>query len=173
MKRSSVEMSVGVFVLIGILAVGYMTVKLGKMELLSDNYWPVKAIFQSVAGLKTGARVEISGVDVGRVKTIALDLKTYSAMVTMDVRNDIVLSTDTIASVRTSGLIGDKYIKLSPGGMPDNLKPNEVITDTESAIDIEELIGKYVFGSAEGSGDSKDAGAGQSPAAGPAQKQSN
>ena len=126
MKKTSVELGVGIFVLIGLVCVGYLTIQLGKMKLLGDDHYFLNARFLSVSGLKAGAQVEIAGVEVGQV--------------------DVILSDDVIASVKTSGLIGDKFIKLSPGGSDDILEPGDTITDTESALDIEELISKYAFG---------------------------
>jgi phospholipid/cholesterol/gamma-HCH transport system substrate-binding protein len=155
-KRDNIELSVGVFVLIGLLAVGYLAVKLGKIDFLGENTYQIKARFQSVSGLKPDARVEVAGVEVGKVAAIHLDPKTMAAIVDLKIRQSFTFSVDTIASVRTSGLIGDKFVKLSPGGMPDNLAPGEIITDTESPLEIEELIGKYVFGGV----DSKSGGAG-------------
>ncbi len=146
MKRSTIELTVGIFVLIGILAVAYLTVRLGRMEIMGEDHYVLKARFHSITGLKTGARVEISGVEVGKVARISLDQKTMAAMVEMKLKKGLEITDDAIASVRTSGLIGDKYIKLSPGGSDVVLKDGEVITETESALDIEELIGKYVFG---------------------------
>ena len=146
MKKDSVELGVGIFVLIGILCVGYLTVRLGKMQILGDNYYTLSARFQSVTGLKTGSQVEIAGVQVGQVDSIALDPKEMVAITQLKIRRDVQLTDDVIASVKTAGLIGDKYIKLSPGGSGDILKPGDMITDTESALDIEALISKYAFG---------------------------
>lgn len=146
MKKYSKETSVGVFVLICLLCVGYLTVKLGKMEVLGDNTYTLFARFPSVAGLRSGAEVEIAGVPVGKVASISLDNEEALARVVLAIRKDVQLSEDVIASVKTSGLIGDKYIKLTPGGSLDILEPGDEITETESAVDIEELISKYVFG---------------------------
>jgi phospholipid/cholesterol/gamma-HCH transport system substrate-binding protein len=88
----------------------------------------------------------MAGVEVGQVHDIALDAEHQMAVVILDIRNGVRLSTDVIASVKTSGLIGDKYIRLSSGGATDVLKAGDTIMDTESALDIEELIGQYVFG---------------------------
>ncbi len=149
MKRSTVEIAVGVFVMIGILCVGYLTVKLGKMEWFGEGYYPVNARFTSVTGLKTGTEVQMAGVSVGRVANIALDPDLKVAMVTLNIRQDLELAEDVIASVKTAGLIGDKYVSLTPGGAMDMLKPGDTIVETESAVDIEELVSKYVFGSVE------------------------
>ncbi|MGD8960335.1 MAG: outer membrane lipid asymmetry maintenance protein MlaD [Desulfobacteraceae bacterium] len=144
--KASVETAVGIFVLIGILSVGYLTVKLGKLELLGDNYYVLNARFQSVSGLKKGAQVEIAGVPVGKVDLISLDHERQVALVKLKIEHGVVLTDDVIASVKTSGLIGDKYIKLSPGGSDTVLKAGDTIIETESALDIEELISKYAFG---------------------------
>lgn len=146
MKKTYVEFMVGLFMLVGIICISYMAVKLGKMEMMNtDNYF-LKARFQSVSGLKKGASVEMAGVVVGRVGDIVFDTKKQDALVTLKISNGITVSSDVIASVKTSGLIGDKFIKLTPGGADDDLKNGDTINDTESALDIEELISKYVFG---------------------------
>lgn len=146
MKKTSIEIAVGVFVLIGILCVAYLTIRLGKMELLGGNYYTLNARFQSVSGLKSGAMVEMAGVQVGQVDAIDLDPVQQVAIVTLKIDKSLSLTDDVIASVKTSGLIGDKYINLTPGGSEQFLNPGDTITDTESAVDLEELISKYVFG---------------------------
>lgn len=146
MKKYSKETSVGVFVLICLLCVGYLTIKLGKMEVMGDNTYSVHARFTSITGLRVGADVEIAGVPVGKVASIILDTEDSRAKVTFAIRKDVPLTDDVIASVKTSGLIGDKYIKLTPGGSAESLTDGGEITDTESAVDLEELISKYVFG---------------------------
>ena len=137
MKKTSVETAVGVFVLIGLLSVAYLTVKLGKMEWFGDDYYTVDARFDSVSGLKAGAQVDMAGVEIGQ------------AIVRLKVKKGVILTDDVIASVKTAGLIGDKYIKLTPGGSDRILKSGDVIIETESSLDIEELVSKYVFGNAE------------------------
>ena len=139
-------MAVGVFMLIGIACVGYLTIQLGKMQWIGDNFYALEARFKSAAGLKTGSQVEIAGVQVGQVDAIRFDPNRQMAMVRLKIQKNIVLTDDVIASVKTSGLIGDRYIKLTPGGSDLVLKPGDQITETESAIDFEELISKYVFG---------------------------
>ncbi|AOY57701.1 MULTISPECIES: outer membrane lipid asymmetry maintenance protein MlaD [Desulfococcus] len=146
MKKGTVETAVGIFFVIGIMCVGYLTVKLGKMEWIGSDYYTVNARFQSVAGLKEGAEVVISGVEIGKVDNISLDLDRMEALVRMKIKDEVRLSDDVIASVKTSGLIGDKYIRMSPGGSDDIIPPGGMIIETESPIDIEDLIGKYVFG---------------------------
>lgn len=146
MKKGSVELGVGIFVIIGLICVGYLTIQLGKMKLLGDDHYFLNARFLSVTGLKAGAQVEIAGVRVGQVDSISLDPKDNVAMVRLKIKKNIVLTDDVVASVKTSGLIGDKYIKLSPGGSDEVLEPEDIIIETESALDIEELISKYAFG---------------------------
>lgn len=149
MKKTSVETAVGVFVLIGLICVSYLTIKLGKMEWFGDNFYTLEARFNSVSGLKNGAQVDLAGVDIGQVADIRLDNKRLMAIVDMKIRKGVVLTDDVIASVKTSGLIGDKYIRLTPGGSDRVLKPGDMIIETESPLDIEELVSKYVFGNAE------------------------
>jgi phospholipid/cholesterol/gamma-HCH transport system substrate-binding protein len=146
MKKWSVEVAVGLFVLIGIACIGYLTIRLGKMEIIGDNYSTVSARFQSIAGLKAGSEVELAGVPVGQVEGFSLDQERWMAVVQMKIMKSIVLTEDVIASIKTAGLIGDKYIKLSPGVSDVPLKPGGMIIETESALDIEELISKFVFG---------------------------
>ncbi len=146
MKKSSVEIAVGVFVLVGILCVGYLTIRLGKLELMGGRHYTLSARFQSVSGLKAGAQVEMAGVRVGQVDSVGLDPAEQIAVVRLEIENGVTLTDDVIASIKTSGLIGDKFVNLSPGGSDDILKPGDTITETESALDLEELVSKNVFG---------------------------
>jgi phospholipid/cholesterol/gamma-HCH transport system substrate-binding protein len=145
MKKTSVETAVGVFVLIGLLSVAYLTVKLGKMEWFGDDYYTLDARFDSVSGLKAGAQVDMAGVEIGQVADIRLDNERQVAIVRLKVKKGVMLTDDVIASVKTSGLIGDKFIKLTPGGSDRILRSGDLIIETESALDIEELVSKYVL----------------------------
>lgn len=149
MKKTSVETAVGVFVLIGLISVAYLTVKLGKMAWFGDDYYTLDAQFDSVSGLKAGAQVDMAGVEIGQVADIRLDNERQVAIVRLKVKKEVMLTDDVIASVKTSGLIGDKFIKLTPGGSDRILKSGDLIIETESALDIEDLVSKYVFGDAE------------------------
>ncbi len=155
MKKSSVEMAVGIFVVIGVLCVGYLTVKLGKMELLGDNYYTLYAKFESAAGLKPGSNVEIAGVPIGQVERITLEPVMQVAKVELKIKKGVEIVDDVIASIKTAGLIGDKYIVIAPGGSDDALEPGAYIEDTESALDVEDLVSKYVFGGKDNNGDKK------------------
>lgn len=146
MKRFNVEFFVGLFVLAGILSIGYLTIKLGKLNVFSGNTYLVSAQFSNVSGLTTGARIEVSGVEVGSVKSISLNNTDQVAVLTLQINAGIVLTDDVIASVKISGLIGDKYIKLTLGGSDTVLGDGDIIEETESVVDLEELISKYVFG---------------------------
>ena len=146
MKRSSVEIAVGVFVVIGLLCIGYLTIRLGEVSWFGDHTYTVFARFESVSGLKSGAQVEIAGISVGKIQAITLDQERQMAVVEMRIDNGVAITDDVIASVKTSGLIGDKFIKLTPGGSDEMLAPGDMIVETESALDIEELVSKYVFG---------------------------
>jgi phospholipid/cholesterol/gamma-HCH transport system substrate-binding protein len=143
-EKGKLELIVGVFVLVGIVCLGYLSIKLGKLELIGGDVYEVDALFNSATGLKAGATVEVAGVEVGRVKTIRL--KEDRAMVSLAVQTGTKLYSDTIASIKTRGIIGEKYLALSPGGGGDPLKPGDVIRDTESGLDLEELVSQYVHG---------------------------
>ncbi|MBH0202552.1 MAG: outer membrane lipid asymmetry maintenance protein MlaD [Nitrospira sp.] len=144
MEKSRLELIVGVFVLVGIVCLGYLSIKLGKLELIGGDVYEVDALFNSATGLKAGAAVEVAGVEVGRVKGISL--KEDRAMVRLAVQHGTKLYSDTIASIKTRGIIGEKYLALSPGGGGDPLKPGDTIRDTESGLDLEELVSQYVHG---------------------------
>src|SRR5512145_633897 len=144
MENTKLEFIVGVFVLVGIVCLGYLSIKLGKLELIGGNVYEVVAQFNTASGLKNGSSVEIAGVEVGRVRAITLNED--RAAVTLAVDNKVKLYTDTIASIKTRGIIGEKFLALSPGGGGDRLKPGDTIRDTESGLDIEELVSQYVHG---------------------------
>ncbi|MEE8242043.1 MAG: outer membrane lipid asymmetry maintenance protein MlaD [candidate division NC10 bacterium] len=144
MRRVDLEVVVGIFLLMGIFALGYISVRLGKMEVFGLGGYVVYADFPTVGGLKEGAAVEIAGVGVGRVQDIAL--VNYRARITLLINNGIELQEDTIASVRTKGLIGEKYVLLSPGGSDEIIAPGDKIRDVEPPIDLEEMIGSLIFG---------------------------
>ncbi len=144
MEKTKLELVVGVFVLVGILCLAYLSVKLGKLELIGGDVYEVVAQFNSASGLKPGSAIEIAGVEVGRVR--AITLKQDRAAVTLAVNNGVKLYTDTIASIKTRGIIGEKFLAISPGGGGDPLKPGDTIRDTESGLDLEELVSQYVHG---------------------------
>ena len=144
MRRSTLDMAVGIFVLVGLLALGWLSIKLGRVELFSRSGYTITADFPTVGGLKTGSTVEIAGVEIGRVDGITLS--DYQARVIMSIRSGVILQEDSIASIKTRGLIGEKYIRINPGGSEKIIKANGRITEVEPPVDIEELLSKYVFG---------------------------
>ena len=148
MKKYSMETAVGVFVLIGLICVGYMTVKLGKISLFGEDTYSLSARFASVAGLRVGSSVEVYGIQVGSVESLGIDQKRQMGVVGMKIDRGVNVYDDASATIKSSGLIGDKYIKMDPGGSGEPLKPGGVITQTSVPADIEDLIGKYAFGSA-------------------------
>ncbi|HKJ98553.1 MAG TPA: outer membrane lipid asymmetry maintenance protein MlaD [Desulfotignum sp.] len=137
------EISVGLFMVLGMGCLVYLSVNLGGVAWFGPDTYTIEASFRSVEGLEPGASVEIAGVPVGKVKQIHLEEN--EARVLMEIKNSTKISDDTIASVRTKGIIGDKFIKLAPGWSEEYLSDNDVIMDTESAISIEELVNKYLF----------------------------
>ncbi len=146
MKQNKLEFLVGAFVLLGIAAIAYLTIKLGAGALVGGDSYRLEARFDNASGLNVGGSVHVAGVPVGRVEAIRVDPKDYSAIVTISVLSGLHLPTDSMASIKTTGLIGDKFIALSPGADDASLKPGERITMTESSVDIESLIGKMAFG---------------------------
>lgn len=147
MKRATLETIVGIFVFIGLLCLAYLSIKLGKMEMFGGDYYKVYADFDSVSGLKSGASVEVAGVAVGKVGRIILDPKNGNrARVYLQIRGGVKLQDDVIAAVRTSGIIGDKFIQVKPGGSDKLLADGGRIRETESAVDLEELLSKYIHG---------------------------
>ena len=145
MKRSSLEMIVGVFLLAGFASFSWIAVKMGDLELFKKESYDITASFTSISGLKEGAALELAGVVVGKVTKIELNEEEYEATVFMDVVKTVQLSDDSIASIRTSGIIGDKFIKLTPGGSEIMLESGDMIEETEASISIEELVSKYIF----------------------------
>lgn len=144
MKRLTMETLVGLFVVVGIVSLAWLSIRLGKLEVVGDRGYTVSAQFDSVAGLKNGAVVEIAGVEIGRVKTIGLD--SYRAVVVMSIDPDVKLQDDAVVSIRTKGLIGEKYVRITPGGSETLVRPGGKLRDTEDPIDIEQLISNYIFG---------------------------
>lgn len=144
MKKVNLELSVGLFMIVGIICLGYLSIRLGKMEVLGGKGYEVQAVFSNSGGLKSGSSVVIAGVDVGRVKRIMLD--DYQAHVVMNLPLDVKVQEDAMASIKTKGLIGEKYIEITPGGSEKTIQPGGRIRDTQSAVDLEQMISSFVFG---------------------------
>lgn len=143
---SRVEIGVGIFVLLGMAALAYLSISLGEVRWFQSPQLRIDARFSSVGDLKEGAAVKMAGVRVGQVDSITL--QNYAAEVVLSVQPDLALPKDTIASIRTSGLLGESHISLSPGADEANLAAGDRIMQTEPPIDLIELVSKYAFGSA-------------------------
>jgi len=143
------HISIGLFILIGLGCTAYLAMTLANTTFFSGDSYLVSAKFTAVNGLRPGSNVEISGVAVGKVADITLDQTLYQAVVTMQVQNAVGIPVDSVAAIKTSGLIGDKYVSITPGADDAMLETGGVIQDTQAALDIEEMISKYVFGSVE------------------------
>lgn len=144
MKKFDLELAVGIFVLAGIICLGYLSVKLAKMDVFSEDGYELYAIFPDIGGLKEGSSVLIAGMEVGRIKSITMD--NYEAKVVLSLPHAIKIQEDAIASIKTRGLIGEKFLAITPGGSDILLKSGDRIRETMPAVDIEELISNYVFG---------------------------
>ena len=155
MKKYSKETVVGIFVVIGLACIGYMTVKLGNVGFLGDNMYSLFAKFSTVTGLREGNPVNMLGLEIGRVEKFTMDQENQQVVVEFKINKGIEIYDDAIASVKTEGLIGDKYVAVDPGGGGDLLANGDTITDTNSPTDIMDLVSKYAFGDV-GSGEEKE-----------------
>jgi phospholipid/cholesterol/gamma-HCH transport system substrate-binding protein len=147
MKKAGIEMIVGIFMVVGILCLAFLSIKLGKLEIMGGNFYNLSADFSSVSGLKAGASVEIAGVEIGRVDRIELDPdRGYVARVFLRVRTGVMMTDDSIAAIRTNGIIGDKFVMIKPGGSEKMLADGGKIRETESALDLEQVLSEYIHG---------------------------
>jgi phospholipid/cholesterol/gamma-HCH transport system substrate-binding protein len=144
MKKFDIELAVGLFVLAGLVCLGYLSIKLGKVEIVGGRGYEVYAIFSNSGGLKTGSTIVLAGVEIGRVKNIILE--NYQARVVMSLHPSVKLQEDAIASIKTKGLVGEKYIEITAGGSEKFIPPEGRIRETQPPVDLEELISKFVFG---------------------------
>lgn len=145
MNKRKIELYVGLFAAIGLFCAGSLFVVLGEINLISDQQYSLYANFSSVSGLKAGARIEMVGVQIGTVSDISIDKEKLAAKVIFSIDKNIELTEDSIASVKTSGIIGQKFVEISPGGSDIMLEPGEEIYNTESSLDIEGLVRKLIF----------------------------
>jgi phospholipid/cholesterol/gamma-HCH transport system substrate-binding protein len=146
MKKYSKETLVGIFVVVGLFLIGYMTVKLGNVGFLGENKYTLTARFNTVSGLRVGNPINMIGLEIGRVAKFTMDQENQQAIVLFEINKGIEIYDDAIASIKTEGLIGDKYISIDAGGGGDLLADGDSITDTESPTDIMDLVSKYAFG---------------------------
>ena len=144
MRKIDLEMSVGMFMIAGILSLGFISVKVGRLEGFGGHGYSVFGVFSESGGLRTGASVTIAGVDVGRVRTVALD--NGQARVDLELDENVKLPVDSIASIKTRGLIGEKYVQITPGADEETIAAGGRLRETQPAIDLESLISKFAFG---------------------------
>jgi phospholipid/cholesterol/gamma-HCH transport system substrate-binding protein len=144
-KRLKVEIIVGLFLLLGLACVSWLAIRLGDITMFGKDQYQVLARFTSASGLRQGAYVEAGGVRVGIVDSIDFDPERYLAVVTLSIDRSVPISEDAIASIRTAGIIGDKFVKITPGGAEETLTAGMEILETEPSISLEELISKYIF----------------------------
>ncbi len=153
MNSRRLETVVGAFVLLGLIAVATLALKIGAGSFVGGDTMLVHARFSNASGINPGSQVVISGVTVGRVDAVRLNPTDFSAVVDLRVRRDLQLATDSLVSVKTSGLIGDKFLAISPGVDDELITTGGTFYETESTLDIESLISRFAFGSM----DNKDA----------------
>jgi phospholipid/cholesterol/gamma-HCH transport system substrate-binding protein len=146
LQKYSMETAVGIFLVFGLLCIGYMAVKLGHISILGDDSYPLYARFTSVTGLRAGSPVYMLGIKVGLVEGLSMDQDNQRAVVELRIQRGMKIYDDAIASIKTEGLIGDQYLSIDPGGAGALLAPGGTITETQPAVDISALIGKYGFG---------------------------
>jgi len=147
MKRFDLELTVGLFIIAGIICLGYLSIRLGKIEVVGSKGYEIYALFSNSGGLKVGSSIMIAGVDVGRVKSITLD--NYQARVVFHFPENVKIQEDAIASIKTKGLVGEKYVEITPGGSKKIIEPRGQMRETQPAVDLEEIISKFVFGKIE------------------------
>jgi phospholipid/cholesterol/gamma-HCH transport system substrate-binding protein len=147
MKQNGLELFVGLFIVAGFLAFGYLALQLGEVSFLSaGKSYVINADFDNISGIKKGASVQIAGVIVGQVKSTWLG-KDDLAHVALQVNKGVKVPVDSMASVKTQGIVGDKYIQLTLGSDEKLFADGGTIVDTESAVDLESLVSKFAFGS--------------------------
>jgi len=147
-EYKKIEMIVGAFVLAGIISISWMAVKLGQIGGIGASGYMLEAIFTDAGGMRSGSDVMMAGVVIGRVGDVAVN-DDSEARLTLLIDDGIPVSADAIASVRTKGIIGERYIRISQGGDDEMLQAGDEIEETESAINIEDLVSKYIFSSSE------------------------
>jgi len=155
MTRRGIETLVGVFVLLGFVAIGYLALKAANLAAMTvGETYMVTARFDNIGGLKPRAPVKSAGVTVGRVASISLDAQTFQGLVTLELERRFAFPKDSSASILTAGLLGDQYVGLTPGGDLENLEQGDAIKMTQSAVVLENLIGKFLYNRAAEGGDS-------------------
>lgn len=153
MAKKSIEILVGGFVLLGLAALLFLALKAANLAAFGNGEtYALQARFDNIGGLKPRAPVRSAGVTVGRVESITLDPQTYMGVVTLQVKQGVQFPRDSSAKILTSGLLGDQYIGIEPGADDKMLDPGATITQTQSAVVLENLIGQFLFNKAADAG---------------------
>jgi phospholipid/cholesterol/gamma-HCH transport system substrate-binding protein len=145
MKKLNIQLLTGIFVMIGIASFTYIAVTIGGVRFTQQPGYTLIARFTSISGMQAGAIVEAAGVRVGTVSDIQFDPDSYEAIVSLRINEGVPVQEDAIAAIRTQGIIGEKFIKIIPGGFEELLTDGMEIYETESAVNLEELVSKYMF----------------------------
>ena len=148
MKKLDLELIVGLFMVVGIGCLAWLSIRLGSLEVVGFGRYDLKAVFSNIGGLKTGSSVAIAGVEIGRVKRIVLE--EYRATVTLAIQKGVEIQEDAVPAIKTRGLIGEMIVDISPGGSLKMLKPGETFEHTQSAVDLISLLAKYIFSPSSG-----------------------
>lgn len=135
MKKRTMQTTVGIFVIMGLLVVGYMIVRIGEVSIIGDESYSLFARFTSVSGLRVGSAIEMMGIKIGEVEQLTIDQKGQAAVVELKIRKDIKVLEDATAAIVTAGLIGEKFVKIDAGGHGEVLQPGATITETEPAVE--------------------------------------
>jgi phospholipid/cholesterol/gamma-HCH transport system substrate-binding protein len=149
MNSRPIEFAVGLFVLLGLAAMAYLAIRIGGGQFIAPDTYELTARFNNASGLKKGSSIRIAGVAIGAVTSVALKPDDMVALVSFRVPANLKLDDDTVAAIKSSGLIGEKFIALKPGGSGKALKPAALIIDTESSVDLEDIISRFAFGSVD------------------------
>ncbi|HEY2976382.1 MAG TPA: outer membrane lipid asymmetry maintenance protein MlaD [Burkholderiaceae bacterium] len=153
MNKRGIEALVGLFVVLGLLGLLFLAMRAANLTTIGNHAsYTVRAKFDNIGGLKARAPVRSAGVTVGRVVSITLDPKTYQGVVTMNIDQGFEFPADSSAKILTSGLLGDQYLGIEPGGSDKNLAPGDTIKQTQSAVVLENLIGQFLFNKAAEAG---------------------
>jgi len=144
MNKHKFEFFVGLFMAIGILCMAFLSTRIARNEFTTSGGYEVEAVFSNCSGIRSGSLISIAGVEIGRVKRIAL--QDYEAQVTLTIQPGVVLQKDAIASIKTKGMIGEKYIEITPGADEQTIGDGGRLRDTQPPMDLEGLIAKYVQG---------------------------
>lgn len=147
MSKLNLQLLTGIFVVIGIACFTYAAVTIGGASFTPAPGYTLHARFTSISGLRVGGIVEAAGVRIGTVSAIEFDPEAYEAIVSLRINADVPIQEDAIAAIRTQGIIGEKFVKITPGGFEELLVDGSEIYETESAISLEDLVSRYIFSS--------------------------